>query len=121
MQLFEASKVYLRLIRAIASMNRLRSMRLGSLRPPIAIVSALAKELVETCRVKNGSTSPPFFTLDLSTQYDSAPRSVEQHAASHCRKPKQVAYNGKKDGRSNSLLLFEAAKVYLRWKKQPRQ
>ncbi len=26
--------------------------------------------LVETCRVKNGFTSPPFFTLDLSTQYD---------------------------------------------------
>ncbi len=84
------------------------------LSPPIAIVSALAKELVETCRVKNGSTSPPFFTLDLSTQYDPAPRLVELHASSHCRLPRQFAYNGKKAGRSNSLLLFEAAKVCLR-------
>ncbi len=44
---------------------------------PIAIVSALAMDLVETCLVKNGFTSPPFFTHDLSTLYDSAPRLVE--------------------------------------------
>ncbi len=90
MQLFEATKFYLRLIDAAASINQLRSMRLGSLRPPIAIVSLLAKELVETCRVKNGFTSPPFFTHDLSTQCDFDPRLVELHAVSQCRKPMQL-------------------------------
>ncbi len=43
----------------------------------------MAKVLVETCRVKNGFTSPPFFALVLSTQYDFAPRLVELHALSH--------------------------------------
>ncbi len=114
MQLFEALKFYLRLIDAAASINQLRSVRLVPPRYAIAIVSLVAKVLVETCRVKNGTTSPPFFTLDLSTRYNSAPRLVELHASSHCRKERQLAYNGKKDGRSNSLLLFEAAKVYLR-------